>query len=406
MLNYKGNGALDTRDQVGGWLDRAGQLLTANCPSESISAADRAEAIAISANLDLYNNGLLGVSHCGEPTNPPPSCPLTATMWAAESSSQWPSGTANTNLCGVDTWYNIVSNIGSSWSFGASQWIAAKLNIALGIDTSNTIIASVLNDFQTALCANTATLVVDQDLLGLLSAFNAGELTPGCAPNGKRRSEKRATDLGCTYTQGYWKNHASAWPAAPAGVSYTLCGDSWMDIFQAPASTGGGGNGWYSLAHQYIAARLNQYNGAFTGNVDTALSAAGNLLAANCKFIAASETSSLTNTLDGFNSGLTSVPHCGECPRCQCPSTSTQGSSSFSVSLEAGTSIRNYIVGFDASQFGYSVSPSDGWQVDTSDNQDGTWSVQITSSVDTEGVVYYSGQSSSSPASKLRPCFW
>jgi hypothetical protein len=71
-------------------------------------------------------------------------------------------------------------------------------------------------------------------------------------------------DIGCSLTQGYWKTHADplnikkyddTWdevggPSAP----FFDTGQSWIVVFNTPPS---GGNAYYILAHQYMAAILN-----------------------------------------------------------------------------------------------------------------------------------------------------
>jgi len=65
---------------------------------------------------------------------------------------------------------------------------------------------------------------------------------------------------GCVYTQGYWGNKPGVvWPA-PYSRDYIffLSGQTWQQVLNTPA----GGNGYYILARQYIAAVLNIANGA------------------------------------------------------------------------------------------------------------------------------------------------
>lgn len=77
---------------------------------------------------------------------------------------------------------------------------------------------------------------------------------------------------GCTYTQGFWRNHAgqergrsgraapNAWPYESSSegdpapdTEFFLSGDTWLEVLETPTR----GNGYYVLAHQYIAAALN-----------------------------------------------------------------------------------------------------------------------------------------------------
>lgn len=69
-----------------------------------------------------------------------------------------------------------------------------------------------------------------------------------------------ANDSGCTYTQGYWGNKPGVeWPAGFNRTDpFFNSGLTWQNLLDASA----GGNGYVILAKQYIAAVLNQANGA------------------------------------------------------------------------------------------------------------------------------------------------
>ncbi len=73
-------------------------------------------------------------------------------------------------------------------------------------------------------------------------------------------------ELTCPHSQGYWKNHNKyaknpsqkiPWPISE---DTNLCGKTWLNILKTPA----GGDAFYILAYQYIAARLNLANGGPT----------------------------------------------------------------------------------------------------------------------------------------------
>jgi hypothetical protein len=125
-------------------------------------------------------------------------------------------------------------------------------------------------------------------------------------------------DAGCTLTQGYWKNHSSKsrgkknidWPA-PEDEDTLLCGRTWYDILHTNPR---GGNAWYILAHQFIAASLNVASGASTPDqVDDALAEAAALLAADCGPLPASsnpDAINLAGILDAYNNGDVGPGHC------------------------------------------------------------------------------------------------
>ncbi len=142
-------------------------------------------------------------------------------------------------------------------------------------------------------------------------------------------------ETGCTYTKGYWKNHHAAgagsgsrcgrsrghhgrrgrgdrterdepWPIAE---STELCGVSWLRILNWPAR----GSAWTILAHQWIAAQLNEANGASTPDeVADALDRGYDLLS-SChepRRCYRHEWIDLASTLDDYNNGRIGPGHC------------------------------------------------------------------------------------------------
>lgn len=138
-------------------------------------------------------------------------------------------------------------------------------------------------------------------------------------------------DLGCTLTQGFWKAHdgsgpqPNAWPDLPETCADSdpglglgnVCYDKaeLVAIFNKPAQ----GNGLIALAHQLIAAKLNILNGADGSAINAgggplaqADSLIGNLVVppVGAGYLKPSATSSLTETLDNYNSGTIGPGHC------------------------------------------------------------------------------------------------
>jgi len=122
----------------------------------------------------------------------------------------------------------------------------------------------------------------------------------------------------CVYSQGYWKNHNSfgrnpsleiPWPLDEETM---LCEQTWLDILKTPPR---GGNAFYILGHQWIAAELNVAKGAgTTPEVDDALSAAEALLG-GCEISEEDreEAVTLASLLDDYNNGLIGPPKCDWC---------------------------------------------------------------------------------------------
>lgn len=121
----------------------------------------------------------------------------------------------------------------------------------------------------------------------------------------------------CTYTQGFWKNHESAWPVTSltlGTVTYTKA--QLISILRKSVQ----GNGLTSMAHQLIAAKLNIANGADPTAASAAIAAAdaqiGNLVCppVGSGHLHPSTTSSKTQTLDDYNQGIIGPGHCGAVP--------------------------------------------------------------------------------------------
>lgn len=132
---------------------------------------------------------------------------------------------------------------------------------------------------------------------------------------------------GCTLTQGYWKTHSEKGPA-PYDDTWALLangadtpffgGASWYDVFHTPV----GGNQYYNLAHQYMAAYLNTLAGASAPQaVLDALSDAETLFGlyspADIAGLKGNDSLrkqfvELAGTLGSYNEGLTGPGHCGD----------------------------------------------------------------------------------------------
>jgi hypothetical protein len=163
------------------------------------------------------------------------------------------------------------------------------------------------------------------------STYNRSAFTP----NLQCSTLPCAVGGGCTYTQGYWKNHGGGdclnaapdatdlWPASVQAnglilgtVTYTE--DQLCSIFNTSQATPGApSNGLVGLAHQLIAAELNIANGADPSTIQPTIDAANALIGGliippvGNGFLSPSSTSGLLNTLDGYNQGLTGPGHCG-----------------------------------------------------------------------------------------------
>jgi hypothetical protein len=132
---------------------------------------------------------------------------------------------------------------------------------------------------------------------------------------------------GCTLTQGYWKTHSEYGPAPyddtwaelsdGADTPFFGTGSSYYEILWMPPK---GGNAYLILAHQYIAAELNQLNGAYVpSEVQDAMDQAEALLIQYEEDLSIPKKGGdralaieLYELLDDYNNGLIGPGHCSE----------------------------------------------------------------------------------------------
>jgi hypothetical protein len=124
---------------------------------------------------------------------------------------------------------------------------------------------------------------------------------------------------GCTYTQGYWKAKPGViWPAPYARTNlFYLSGQTWQVVLNTPVSAS---QGYYQLAHQYIAAKLNEASGATVpSGIQTVLGLATPWLTANAPSACTTPSAcglqkTWAATLDTYNNGVYpgGPPHCGD----------------------------------------------------------------------------------------------
>lgn len=125
--------------------------------------------------------------------------------------------------------------------------------------------------------------------------------------------------LGCSLTQGYWKNHASQWPTTVLSLGGTNYGQAeLLAILRTPPK----GDASIILVHQLIAAKLNVASGASSGSIGASIASADAWLAANidadgrvpCGVASSSaagqQAVTLAAKLDAYNNGKSGVPHC------------------------------------------------------------------------------------------------
>ena len=117
--------------------------------------------------------------------------------------------------------------------------------------------------------------------------------------------------VGCTFTQGYYKNKGKG--LLPAG-DFFLSGQTWLAVLETAPKQG---NGYYILAHQYIAAVINANSASVPASVSAAITAAtsyfgkatpGNWIADGS--YSKDQLTAWADLLDSYNSGKVGPGHC------------------------------------------------------------------------------------------------
>jgi hypothetical protein len=130
-------------------------------------------------------------------------------------------------------------------------------------------------------------------------------------------------DVGCSLTPGYWKTHSvygpahydETWAQVGEDTSFFLSGQSYYDVLWTSPK----GNPYFILAHAYIAAELNQLNGADFTAASDAFDQATTLFNTftpgdvdGLKGPAKHDWTDLATILDDYNNGLIGPGHCSE----------------------------------------------------------------------------------------------
>jgi hypothetical protein len=122
-------------------------------------------------------------------------------------------------------------------------------------------------------------------------------------------------DVGCTYTQGWYKNPKHDWPSGDIQRGTSFDGGAGAE---AVLNTPPKGNVYYVLAHQYITALLNIQGGASSDDITQALADAADYFAdaSVANPLPAGwtkdEVTAIADILDDYNNGLIGPGHCDD----------------------------------------------------------------------------------------------
>ena len=264
----------------------------------------------------------------------PVSCPSTtiaagATMNCTYGPISLPDATSRINTATATT-TTVAIDGGSGTAdvtFGAPTTISDNC-----VDISDTIAGSLGNTCASHTYNYSSNIIADNLQCGDNTINNTASLV---SDDGNTKTSSAAVHVtvacssGCTLTQGYWKTHSRQGPAPydnnwanlgslQENTPFFLSNQTWLQVFKTPP----GGNAYYQLADQYMAARLNQLNGASTpANVQTAINSATTLfntytpaqiaaLKGNSNVRA--QFISLAGILGNYNEGIIGPGHCSE----------------------------------------------------------------------------------------------
>ena len=267
--------------------------------------ASRAPSLAVTGGPDLsdYLTFQGEVWICKDGNQPGTSFAFDYSVIRVSDNTQVAAGTVSVPLgqCVLAT--SINTQIGGRYKATATEqappanWSLTAIDWAYGANLPITPLAPTID-----LAARTISAVLVANDVGVQLTFT-NTFTPPPPP----------PPAGCTYTQGYWKNHASAWPVTSVTVgTVTYTQAQALRIFGTPVR----GNGLVSLTHQLMAAKLNLASGADPSAVSAAIAAADALVGSlvvpsiGSGYLAPATTSGLTTTLDGYNNGVTGPGHC------------------------------------------------------------------------------------------------
>jgi hypothetical protein len=238
-----------------------------------------------------------------------------------------PSGTFSFTLSGIGNFTAAVSN---PFSLAANNCVLVGTG---GMGTLGTV--TVTESAQTGFIQDSVQvyrLITDLDNITragtLISTSTALPLSASLTPGSQLpqlgfwgyvvvfyNSEAPPPPDGCTFTQGFWKNHEEDWPVTSltlGTVTYTQ--DQLLAILRRPVR----GNGLVSLAHQLIAAKLNIAAGADPSAISASIAAADAAIGAlvippvGSGSLSPSSVSALVDALDDYNNGVTGPGHCDD----------------------------------------------------------------------------------------------
>ncbi len=247
-------------------------------------------------------------------------CSIDSTTWRYSGIiSVWNSGAVSTIGLAINDFVESKVGGGPDWTFGFIVPVAVSGEIPAGTTEGTAVTFPYSIDAPAVVGSIRNNLTVT-----ILN--HSGHLGVAFGPNPKVSFTGTIlpcpTDLGCTYTQGYWGNKPGVvWPAPYSrDAFFYLSGQTWQGVLDTAPSAS---PGYYQLAHQYIAAVLNihkaEHPAYVPSGIQDILNQAAVWFGANAPSACTAKGScglqkTWAATLDEYNNGLYpgGPGHCGD----------------------------------------------------------------------------------------------
>ncbi|WP_408952748.1 hypothetical protein [Lysobacter sp. Hz 25] len=306
------------------------QSVSPTCDPQGATSLNCTYDAALSGKLEGYNEASIQrVLKCYDAAGNASDCGFTS-YTSNQAALVYGSPNVETDACvQVSDLFNGIPglNLGDTFGWQVSplmcssfaQYVTGDINPDPGIVNSLDLFAAWILPSQTGpgntcefMVPNLLTLATDNGVNKSDEAVITVSVPELCATSG------------CTYTQGYWKTHSkygpapydATWAAIGEDTLFFASGQTWYKVFWTPPK---GGNAYYILAHQYMAARLNAEAGA---GAPSEVQAA--IAEATAWFIGRSTTAPkgpardtairLAGILGAYNEGTTGPGHCSVSP--------------------------------------------------------------------------------------------
>ena len=291
----------------------ASALFLSGCGKEKVAPESTPEGATVSSNTSTCPTQVATPSIVCSPTSPNTQTTINVTVTAGITGT--PGGFVieymreSDYIANNSTFFTSPNSKLFSVNLTGSEYLLAPI-VCGSVDVCITDLACGTN-YVFRVRANAGTFISNE--CGCIPLSASGFSTPVTCCTSPCPTPPAPT--GCTYTQGYYKNHGpnnngnqtNQYPASALplllGTTNTYTAVQLQNILRTPVQ----GNGLISLAHQLIAAKLNIAKGASVPlYIQDAINAADALIGTRSIFtgrLSTSETSGLVAILTSYNEG-------------------------------------------------------------------------------------------------------